>query len=88
VIIALAVGGGSLVTLLIVLISRWREARATFAPLVSDEARGLAKRLDDVEDDVANLDRRFMRLRGQVTGSLRRMYDDDFEEPEEEPDAG
>jgi len=60
--------------------------RRTLTTLTSDEARALSKRLDDVEDDVANLDRRFMRLRGQVTGSLRRMYDDDLE-PEEDVDA-
>ncbi len=86
--IALAAAGGSLVAWLVVLIVRWLQVRPTVTPVVSDEARTLAKRLDDVEDDVANLDRRFMRLRGQVTGSLRRMYDDDFEEPEEEADAG
>jgi hypothetical protein len=81
-----AVVGGSLIGSLFVLALRWLQARGTSAALVSDEARTLGKRLDDVEDDVANLDRRFMRLRGQVTGSLRRMYDEE-PEPEEEFDA-
>lgn len=83
--VAAAAVGGSLVGWLVVLVVRWLQARATSSALVSDEGRTLGKRLDDVEDDVANLDRRFMRLRGQVTGSLRRMYDDDLE-PEEELD--
>lgn len=83
-IVAAAAVAGSLGAWLVVLVLRWLQARPTSAILVSEEARTLGKRLDDVEDDVANLDRRFMRLRGQVTGSLRRMYDEEFEPGEEE----
>lgn len=47
--------------------------------------RDVVERLDDLEDDVKHINRRFTRLQQQVT-RWAREYDEDVDEPEDDLD--
>lgn len=47
-------------------------------------ARALRKRIEDVEDDVSRLETRYNRLRGWVTGGVRRDPDERDDEDEDD----
>jgi hypothetical protein len=64
---------------------RWLLGLQSYAD--DDGFRTLARRLDDVSDDVTHLTRRFNRLQGNITGWLARLQQPDDDRDDDDADV-